>query len=58
MSNVQKLFVSHTHLTDPEEWNEQHTVKISFQFLRLHHLQDLHLESHLYLEGCLDQMLR
>ncbi|XP_061015776.1 melanoma antigen preferentially expressed in tumors-like [Dama dama] len=58
MSNVQKLFVSHTHLPDPEEWNEQHTVKITSQFLRLHHLQDLHLESRLYLEGCLDQMLR
>ncbi|KAB0376662.1 hypothetical protein FD755_011106 [Muntiacus reevesi] len=58
MSNVQKLFVSHTHLPDPEEWNEQHIVKITSQFLRLHHLQDLHLESPLYLEGCLDQMLR
>ncbi|KAF4008619.1 hypothetical protein G4228_020390 [Cervus hanglu yarkandensis] len=58
MSNVQKLFVSHTHLPDPEESNEQHTVKITAQFLRLHHLHDLHLESRLYLEGCLDQMLR
>nr|XP_020731250.1 melanoma antigen preferentially expressed in tumors-like [Odocoileus virginianus texanus] len=58
MSNVQKLFVSHIHLPDPEEWNEQHIVKITSQFLRLHHLHDLHLESPLYLEGCLDQMLR
>ncbi|KAB0338762.1 hypothetical protein FD754_024356, partial [Muntiacus muntjak] len=58
MSNVQKLFVSHIHLRDPEEWNEQHIVKITSQFLRLNHLQDLHLESRLYLEGCLDQMLR
>ncbi|KAI4578413.1 hypothetical protein MJG53_011268 [Ovis ammon polii x Ovis aries] len=58
MSNVQKLFVSYIHLPDPEEWNEQHIVKITSQFLRLHHLQDLHLESPFYLEGCLDQMLR
>jgi len=58
MSNVQKLFVSHIHLPDPEEWDEQHIVKITSQFLRLHHLQDLHLESPFYLEGCLDQMLR
>ena len=58
MSNVQKLFVSHIHLPDPEEWNEQHIVKITSQFLRLHHLQDLHLKSPFYLEGCLDQMLR
>ena len=58
MSNVQKLFVSHIHLPDPEEWDEQHIVKITSQFLRLHHLQDLHLESPFYLGGCLDQMLR
>uniref|UniRef100_A0A8C6CXP1 Melanoma antigen preferentially expressed in tumors-like n=1 Tax=Moschus moschiferus TaxID=68415 RepID=A0A8C6CXP1_MOSMO len=53
MSNVQKLFVSHIHLPDPEEWNEQHIVKITSQFLRLHHLQDLYLESPFYLEGYL-----
>nr|XP_014332206.1 PREDICTED: LOW QUALITY PROTEIN: PRAME family member 12 [Bos mutus] len=33
-------------------------VQITSQFLRLGHLQDLHLESPSFLEGCLDQMLR
>ena len=31
---------------------------ITSQFLRLGHLQDLHLESPSFLEGCLDQLLR
>ena len=58
MSNLQKLLISHIHMPDPEEQEEEHVVKITSQFLRLHHFRDLHLEYPFYLEGCLDQMLR
>ena len=58
MSNLQKLLISHIHMPDPEEQEEEHVVKITSQFLRLHHFRDLQLESPFYLEGCLDQMLR
>ena len=58
MSNLQRLLISHIHMPDPEEREEEHVVKITCQFLRLHCLRNLHLESPFYLEGCLDQMLR
>ena len=58
MSNLQRLLISHINLPDPEEEEEHHIVKITSQFLRLHRLRDLHLDSPFYLEGCLDQMLR
>ncbi|MXQ87682.1 hypothetical protein E5288_WYG017750 [Bos mutus] len=58
ISKVQRLLISHIHLPAPKEQDKQHVVKITSQFLRLHHLRDLHLESPFYLEGCLDQMLR
>ena len=58
MSKVQRLLISHIHLPAPTEQDKQHVVKITSQFLRMHHLRDLHLESPFYLEGCLDQMLR
>ena len=58
MSNLQKLLISHIPMPDPEEQEEEHIVRITSQFLRLHHFRDLHLESPFYLEGCLDQMLR
>ena len=58
MTNLQRLLISHIHMPDSEEQEEEHVVKITSQFLRLHHLQDLHLKSPFYLEGCLDQMLR
>ncbi|XP_007104890.1 PRAME family member 12-like [Physeter macrocephalus] len=58
MGNVQRLLLSHIHVSAPEEQEEQHVVQITSQFLRLHHLRGLHLESPSYLEGCLDQMLR
>ncbi|XDB58713.1 hypothetical protein AB1E18_012118 [Capra hircus] len=58
INKVQRLFISHIHLPSPKEQVNQHVVKITSQFLRLHHLRDLHLESPFYLEGCLDQMLR
>ncbi|KAM9705911.1 melanoma antigen preferentially expressed in tumors-like [Dama dama] len=58
ISKVQRLLISHIHLPAPMEQDKQHVVKITSQFLRMHHLRDLHLESPFYLEGCLDQMLR
>ena len=58
MGNVQRLLLSHIHLSAPGEQEQQHFVQITSQFLRLHHLRDLHLESPSCLEGCLDQMLR
>ena len=58
MSNLQRLLISHINPPDPKEEEEHQIVKITSQFLRLHHLRDLHLESPFYLEGCLDQMLR
>ncbi|KAJ1074836.1 hypothetical protein K5549_019284, partial [Capra hircus] len=58
MTNLQRLLISHIHMPDSEEQEEEHVVKITSQFLRLHCLRNLHLESPFYLEGCLDQMLR
>ncbi|XP_057588481.1 PRAME family member 12-like [Hippopotamus amphibius kiboko] len=58
MGHVQRLFLSHIHVSPLEEQEEQHVVQITSQFLRLHHLRDLHLESPCYLEACLEQMLR
>ncbi|XP_061040077.1 PRAME family member 27-like [Eubalaena glacialis] len=58
MKNVQRLLLSHIHVPALEEQEEQHVIQITSQFLRLHHLRDLHLESPSYLEGCLDEMLR
>ena len=58
MTNLKRLLISHIHMPDSEEQEEEHVVKITSQFLRLHCLQNLHLESPFYLEGCLDQMLR
>ena len=36
MSNLQKLLISHIHMPDPEEQEEEHVVKITSQFLRQH----------------------
>ncbi|KAJ8780780.1 hypothetical protein J1605_000823 [Eschrichtius robustus] len=57
MSNVQRLFLSHVYLSAFEEQEQQHIVQFTSQFLRLHHLRDLYMESPSFLEGCLDQML-
>ncbi|XP_036681431.1 PRAME family member 8-like [Balaenoptera musculus] len=57
MSNVQRLFLSHIHLSAFEKQEQRH-VQITSQFLRLLHRRDLQLESPSFLEGCLDQMLR
>ncbi|XP_047647390.1 PRAME family member 8-like [Phacochoerus africanus] len=58
MSNVQRLLFCHIHASVREEQEQHHVVQITSQFLRLHHLQDLYMESPSFLEGCLDQMLR
>nr|XP_031539450.1 PRAME family member 12-like [Vicugna pacos] len=39
-------------------WEQQYVVQFTSQFLRLHHLRDLYMESPSFLEGRLDQMLR
>uniref|UniRef100_A0A8C3WB45 Uncharacterized protein n=1 Tax=Catagonus wagneri TaxID=51154 RepID=A0A8C3WB45_9CETA len=58
MSNVRRLLFSSTHAFVHEAQEQQQVVQITSQFLRLHHLQDLYMESPSFLEGCLDQMLR
>uniref|UniRef100_A0A8D1WB91 Uncharacterized protein n=1 Tax=Sus scrofa TaxID=9823 RepID=A0A8D1WB91_PIG len=57
MTNLQRLVLSHVHVSTCEE-QEQHVLQFTSQFLRLHHLQDLYMESPFFLKGCLDQMLR
>uniref|UniRef100_A0A8D1YF87 Uncharacterized protein n=1 Tax=Sus scrofa TaxID=9823 RepID=A0A8D1YF87_PIG len=44
MTNVQKLLLSLIFMSALEEHEQQHVVQILSQFLRLHHLRDLHLE--------------
>uniref|UniRef100_A0A8C0CRT0 Uncharacterized protein n=1 Tax=Balaenoptera musculus TaxID=9771 RepID=A0A8C0CRT0_BALMU len=58
MGNVQRLLLSPILVSAFEEQEQQHVVQITSQFLRLHHLRDLYMESPSFLEGCLDQMLR
>ncbi|KAM5264981.1 PRAME family member 15-like [Hipposideros larvatus] len=58
MSNVHTLFLSHIHmLASEEEEKERHISQFTSQFLRLHHLRRLYMESPSFLEGRLDQML-
>uniref|UniRef100_A0A8D1GIW8 PRAME family member 27-like n=1 Tax=Sus scrofa TaxID=9823 RepID=A0A8D1GIW8_PIG len=60
MSNVQRLLFSPLHVSPSEEQEEQQQQMDQFtsQFLRLHHLRDLYLETPSFLQGRLDQMLR
>ncbi|KAB0341104.1 hypothetical protein FD754_018030 [Muntiacus muntjak] len=58
MSNLQRLRLSPIHLSAFTEQEQDHLDQITSQFLRLDHLQDLHLDYPSFLEGCLDQMLR
>ncbi|XP_007104889.1 melanoma antigen preferentially expressed in tumors-like [Physeter macrocephalus] len=58
MDNVQRLLLSHIHVSALGEQEEQHVVQITSQFLRLHHLRDLRMESPSFLQGRLEQMLR
>ena len=59
MSNVQRLLLSRSHVSalEKQEQKEQ-VVQFTSEFLKLQHLQYLYLDSHSFLEGCLDQMLR
>ena len=52
MSNLQRLHLSHVHVSAFKKQEHDHVVQITSQF------RDLHLESPSFLEGCLDQMLR
>uniref|UniRef100_G1TDI5 Uncharacterized protein n=1 Tax=Oryctolagus cuniculus TaxID=9986 RepID=G1TDI5_RABIT len=59
MRNLRRLLVSHIHMSscasrEKEEWVSQFTS----QFLSLHHLQELYLDSISFLEGRLNHMLR
>ena len=58
MSNLQRLCLSPIHLSAFTKQEQDHLVQITSQFLRLGHLQDLHLDYPSFLEGFLDQMLR
>lgn len=57
MSNVQRLFLSHIHVSASEE-EEQQVSRFTCQLLRLRPLRKLHMESPSFLEGRLDPMLR
>ena len=57
MNNMQRLNLSRIHLSAHEE-QEQKVVQFTSQILKLHHLQDLSLDTPSFLEGCLNQMLR
>ncbi|XP_010956085.3 PRAME family member 15-like [Camelus bactrianus] len=58
MTSVQRLLLSHINVSAFEEQDQQHLAQFTSQFLRLHHLRNLHIESPSFLEGRLDQMLR
>lgn len=60
MRNVQRIFLSHVHVSpfEEQEQEQQNVAQFTSQFLRLHHLQDLRMESPSFLEGHLNQMLR
>ncbi|XP_062943823.1 melanoma antigen preferentially expressed in tumors [Cynocephalus volans] len=60
MGSLRKLLLSHRNTssyTSPEE-EEQCVAQLASQFLSLHHLQELYLDSINFLNGRLDQMLR
>lgn len=60
MGNLRRLLLSHIHMsshTTPAK--EEHCVnQFTAQFLRLHHLEELYLDSISFLEDRLDQVLR
>ena len=60
MRNIQRIFLSHVHVSpfEEQEQEQQNVAQFTSQFLRLHHLQDLRMESPSFLEGYLNQMLR
>ena len=58
VSNLQRFCLFCIHMSVCEKQEQYYFVQITSQFLRLGHLQDLHLESPSFLEVCLDQLLR
>ncbi|XP_057602780.1 melanoma antigen preferentially expressed in tumors [Hippopotamus amphibius kiboko] len=60
MGSLQRLLLSHVHMAPPAAADrEEHCVsQLTTQFLSLHHLQELYLDSISFLEGRLDQVLR
>ena len=58
VSNLQRFRLFCIHMSVCEKQEQYYFVQITSQFLRLGHLQDLHLESPSFLEVCLDQLLR
>ncbi|KAG8505936.1 Melanoma antigen preferentially expressed in tumors, partial [Galemys pyrenaicus] len=61
MGNLRRLLLSHIHKPYPQTTlvkEEQCVNQFTSQFLRLHHLQELYLDSISFLKGRLDQMLR
>ena len=59
ISNLQRIRFFPIHVSAFKKQEQDYLpVQMTSQFLRLGHLQDLHLESPSFLEGCLDQMLR
>nr|XP_020731252.1 PRAME family member 12-like [Odocoileus virginianus texanus] len=58
MNHLQRLRLSHAHVSAFKKQEHDHLVHVTSQFRRLGHLRDLHLESPSFLECCLDQMLR
>jgi hypothetical protein len=60
MGDLRRLLLSHT-CTSPNislEKEKQCVRQFSSQFLNLHHIQELRLDSISFLEGCLHHMLR
>ncbi|OWK08225.1 hypothetical protein Celaphus_00011124, partial [Cervus elaphus hippelaphus] len=58
-SNLQRIQFFPIHMSAFKKQEKDYLpVQITSQFLRVGHLQDLHLESPFFLGGCLDQMLR
>jgi hypothetical protein len=60
MGDLRRLLLSHT-CTSPNislEKEKQCVRQFSSQFLNLHHIQELRLDSISFLKGCLHHMLR
>ena len=58
MNNLQRLGLFPIQVSAFRKQEHDHVVQITSQFLKLSHVQDLHLASPFFLEGCLYQMLR
>ncbi|XP_058387861.1 melanoma antigen preferentially expressed in tumors-like [Diceros bicornis minor] len=60
MGSLRRLLLSHIHMSShtAQVKEEQCVSQFTSQFLSLHHLQELYLDSISFLEGRLDQLLR